>query len=210
MANFEHSIFSNLPFGAVVLLGLSIFLRVRGDTNDARKLPLRAKLASMDPVGCILFLSAVCCLLLALQWGGQTKAWDSSAIIGLFVGTCALLVLFVGVQWKRGDNALIPLRVFCKRNIFTSAMILFFLGGAIYLVAILKSFSMLRKSLDLIISQDSYFLPFYFEAVRGISPVSSGVNFIPLMLSQMVALIITGAIVKQWGYYVRIQTARYL
>ncbi|EED13968.1 efflux pump antibiotic resistance protein, putative [Talaromyces stipitatus ATCC 10500] len=172
----------NLPFGAVVLGGLTIFLKVNGQENEERRLPLPTKLASMDPLGCAIFLGAVCCLLLALQWGGQTKSWTSSTIIGLLVGTAALALLFVYVQSKRGDRALISLRVFCRRSVFTSAMVLFFLGGSTYL--------------------DTYILPFYFEAVHGISPVSSGVNFIPLMLSEMVTLVFIGAVVKQWGQYV--------
>lgn len=49
-----------------------------------------------------------------------------------------------------------------------------------------------------------FFLPFYFQAVQGVGPIASGVDFIPLMLSEMVALIAVGAIVKQWGYYVEI------
>ncbi|GKZ28913.1 hypothetical protein AbraIFM66950_001871 [Aspergillus brasiliensis] len=172
----------NLPFGAVVLGGLTLFLRIKGQATKDRQLPLRAKLASMDFVGCALFLAAVCCLLLALQWGGQTKPWSSSTVIGLLIGSAALALLFIFVQWKRQERALITLRVFSRRSVFTSAMVLFFLGGSTYL--------------------DTYFLPFYFEAVHGISPVSSGVNFIPLMLTEMVALVIIGAVVKQWGHYV--------
>lgn len=49
-----------------------------------------------------------------------------------------------------------------------------------------------------------FFLPFYFQAVLGVGPIASGVDFIPLMLSEIVALIAVGAIVKQWGYYVGI------
>ena len=33
-------------------------------------------------------------------------------------------------------------------------------------------------------------------------PTASGEDFIPLLLSEMVALIIIGVIVKTWGYYV--------
>ncbi|KAL7655248.1 hypothetical protein ACMYSQ_007202 [Aspergillus niger] len=172
----------NLPFGAVVLGGLTLFLRIKGQATKDRQLPLRAKLGSMDFLGCALFLAAVCCLLLALQWGGQTKPWSSSTVIGLLVGSAALALVFIFIQWKRQERALITLRVFCRRSVFTSAIVLFFLGGSTYL--------------------DTYFLPFYFEAVHGISPVSSGVNFIPLMLTEMVALVIIGAVVKQWGHYV--------
>ncbi|RAL08035.1 MDR family MFS transporter [Aspergillus homomorphus CBS 101889] len=172
----------NLPFGAVVLGGLTVFLKIQGQANEDRQLSIRAKWARMDPLGCAIFLGAVCCLLLALQWGGQTRPWISSTVIGLLVGAAVLALLFVYVQWKRKERALITLRILRRRSVYTSAMVLFFLGGSTYL--------------------DTYFLPFYFEAVHGISPVSSGVNFIPLMLSEMVALILIGAVVKQWGHYV--------
>lgn len=89
----------------------------------------------MDFLGCALFLAAVCCLLLALQWGGQTKPWSSSTVIGLLVGSAALALVFIFIQWKRQERALITLRVFCRRSVFTSAMVLFFLGGSTYLVS---------------------------------------------------------------------------
>lgn len=53
--------------------------------------------------------------------------------------------------------------------------------------------------------QDSFYLPFWFQAVQGIDPIVSGVRFILLILAQMVTLIVTGALVTQWGYYVYIQ-----
>lgn len=124
----------NLPIGAVVLILLSLFLRIKGTENESRKLPFKRKLASMDPVGCFVFIAAICCLLLALQWGGQSKPWRSSTVIGLLVGFVALGCLFVYLQWRRQDRALIPLRVFRKRSIFTGAMVLFFLGASTYLV----------------------------------------------------------------------------
>lgn len=52
--------------------------------------------------------------------------------------------------------------------------------------------------------QDSFYLPFWFQAVQGVDPIVSGVRFIPLILAQMVALIVTGALVTRWGYYVNI------
>lgn len=39
--------------------------------------------------------------------------------------------------------------------------------------------------------------------MQGFSPIASGVDFIPLLLSEMVALIAVGAVVRIWGYYVR-------
>lgn len=124
----------NLPIGALVLVVLSIFLKFKGAESENRKLSLKLKLDSMDPLGCFVFIGAVCCLLLALQWGGQSKPWSSSTVIGLIVGFVALFGLFGYLQWRRQDRALIPPRVLRRRSIFTGAMVLFFLGASTYLV----------------------------------------------------------------------------
>lgn len=47
-----------------------------------------------------------------------------------------------------------------------------------------------------------FFLPFWFQGVKSISPVSTGVDFIPLLVPQLISLIVVGAIVKRFGYYV--------
>lgn len=95
----------------------------------------------MDPFGCLIFISAVCCLLLALQWGGQTKPWKSPTIIGLLVGFALLAALFICIQLKLQANALIPIHVFRRRSIWTGAMVLFFLGSSNYLVSALDDVS---------------------------------------------------------------------
>lgn len=103
--------------------------KLRGATDDEYgNLPLRSKLDRMDPVGAALFIGAVCCLLLALTWGGQTYAWGSSRIVGLFVGFGAVTALFCFWLWRRGETALIPLRVLRKRSICMGALILFGMG----------------------------------------------------------------------------------
>ncbi|KAM4054661.1 major facilitator superfamily protein [Hirsutella rhossiliensis] len=125
----------NVPIGAVVLAGLTIFLKVRGATNKDRALPFKAKVSNMDPLGCDVFIGAICCLLLALQWGGQQKAWSSADVIGCLVGGFLIAALFAYWQWRRGDVALIPLRVLKKRSIWTGAVVLFFFGAQTYVVS---------------------------------------------------------------------------
>ncbi|KAL2009609.1 hypothetical protein VTN00DRAFT_5416 [Thermoascus crustaceus] len=70
----EHSMWRwcfwiNLPLGAAVLIGLTIFLKIKGRENEYRRLPSVAKFNSIDPIGCAVFIGAVCCLLLASQRG---------------------------------------------------------------------------------------------------------------------------------------------
>lgn len=89
----------------------------------------------MDGLGTITFVGAFCCSLLALQWGGHTKPWSSPEIIGLFVASGLLLLIFCYVQWKRGETAIIPLRVLRQRSILMGAFFLFFLGMASVVVS---------------------------------------------------------------------------
>lgn len=129
---------SNLPIGGLVLIGLTLFLKIPGARNEHRALPLKTKLKNMDLLGALIFVGAACCLLLALQWGGQTKPWKSADVIGCLVGTVVLGVLFLYWQWRRKENALITPRVFMQRSIWTASGVLFFLGAQGYSVSALS------------------------------------------------------------------------
>jgi hypothetical protein len=119
--------FSNVPIGVFTLISISTFLKLK-ISDGKRQLPFKEKLKYMNFLGTVLFVGAICCLLLALQWGGETDRWESAKIIGLFVGGGLLLFLFGYTQWKRGETAIIPLRVLRQRSILSGAMFLFFLG----------------------------------------------------------------------------------
>lgn len=54
----------------------------------------------------------------------------------------------------------------------------------------------------LIIYQLAYFMPFYFQAVQGTSATKSGIRFIALALPEIVAIVVSGAIVSMVGHYV--------
>lgn len=97
-------------------------------------MPFKEKLSRLDFPGITLVIGAVCCLVLALQWGGQTKPWGSADVVGLLVGAALLAIAFGIVQWRKGDRATIPLRVLRQRTILMGAFYLFFLEMAIYAV----------------------------------------------------------------------------
>lgn len=93
----------------------------------------------MDPLGSILIMGAACCLLLALQWGGDAKPWSSSDVIGCLAGAVSIGALFICWQWKRQERALLTPRIFKKRSIWTGSISLFFLGAQGYAVSHLHS-----------------------------------------------------------------------
>lgn len=97
-------------------------------------------------------------LVLALQWGGVTYAWSSGTIIGLFVCFAVVFALFCLWQTKLQDKAMIPPRTLFSRTVLTSSSFLFFQHMTNYVC--------------------TYFIPFYFQAVQGVSAVRSGVQYV--------------------------------
>ena len=70
----------NLPIGGVTAAGLVFLLKLKPVQRDG-KVPLMAVFKMLDPVGNTIFVPAVICMLLALQWGGVTYAWSNPRII---------------------------------------------------------------------------------------------------------------------------------
>ena len=126
---------SNVPIGGVSLLLIFLFLKLRDGRTPERRLPVKEKLKRMDPLGAILVIASVCCLVLALQWGGTAMPWRSKTVIGLLIGFGLLLVTFGLVQWWNGEKATIPLRIMWQRSVFMGAWFHFFLEMSIYIVS---------------------------------------------------------------------------
>lgn len=166
----------NLPIGAIVLGGI-LFIKIADQqpvppvAQAVRELPKR-----LDLIGFFMFAGASTMLMLALQWGGTTYAWSSAVTIGLFCGSAASLMAYVAWSWNRGDEFLIP-PVLLKQRVVIACffLTLFMIGSALML---------------------SYWLPVYFQAVRGQSPISSGVSMLPNILASVVFSIVGGILSK--------------
>lgn len=71
--------------------------------------------------------------------GWEKYSWQSSELIGLFVGAGLLLVLFILLQIKVGENATIPLRILWQRSVLMGSCYIFFVNMANFLVRSLRS-----------------------------------------------------------------------
>ena len=130
---------SNLPIGFVSLVLIMLSLDLKGVTTDDRKLSLRVKTRRLDLLGAAILVSGLCCLLLALQWGGTSLPWRSSRIIGLLTGTGLILICFFLLQWKIGDNATMPLHVLSQRSIAFGSGFELFVNMSNYAVKSLRN-----------------------------------------------------------------------
>ncbi|PHH66740.1 hypothetical protein CDD81_5872 [Ophiocordyceps australis] len=162
-ASWRWCFWINLPVGAVTV-GVVGFLfpetrpKTRGVTEGWRRWLWR-----LDPLGTLAFMAGVAALLLGLHWGAAQHAWTSGRVLGLLLVSPLLLGVFACVEYSMGNEATLPLRIARQRSVWASALYEFFLG-ACFLVAL-------------------YFLPLWFQAVRGASAVQSGLLSMPMLLS---------------------------
>jgi MFS family permease len=120
----------NLPFGGVSLAVVFFFF-----SNPERQyshIPLKARLKQVDIIGAIFLICAIVCLLLALQWGGQTYPWKNSKVWGTLLGFGILVIIFIGIQIYQKERATIPLRVFKQRTILVSSLFSALLSMGLY------------------------------------------------------------------------------
>jgi MFS family permease len=148
---------------------------------DTQNIGWKARSKNLDIPGNIVFMPAIICLLLALQWGGSKYEWSDGRIIALFVLFGVLIITFVAIQFWQQENATVPPRIMKNRSMFASAWYSFFMGSAFFTFV--------------------YYLPIWFQAVKGASAVHSGIMNIPMILSLVIMSIIAGGAVTSLGYY---------
>ncbi|KAL3444374.1 major facilitator superfamily domain-containing protein [Aspergillus insuetus] len=175
----------NLPTGAITIIILVFFFHPPSSkpNTDSSTLPqsLLQKLDALDLPGCAIFVPSIVMFFLALQWGGSEYAWSSATIIGLFIGFGLSIALFVAWEIYRSDTAMIPFNLLKGRSIALSiCFALLVMGG--YIVPV-------------------YYLPEWFQIVRGASPMRSGVMLLPSVVTQVFAAMISGILAKHINYY---------
>lgn len=139
------------------------------------------KLSQLDPIGFALVVPSVICLLFAIEWGGTTYPWSSGRIIALFVVFGILIIAFMASQVWLGDKATVPPRILLQRNMISAALAMMGIGSVLVIYA--------------------FYLPIWFQVIQGKSPQMSGVSLLPLLLSNVVAVMAAGIATSVIGYY---------
>lgn len=98
--------------------------------DEFKSLSFLQRLAKLDLLGASILVPALICLLLALQWGGTQFPWNGSQIIGLFVGSVLMIILFAGSQIWKGDAGILPPRFFRYKDIVCAMFFSTFLGAS--------------------------------------------------------------------------------
>lgn len=93
---------------------------------------IKQKILEIDLLGAFFLICSIVCLLLALQWGGTTYPWKDSKVWGCLLGFGLMIIIFVAQQFRRGDRATIPPRIFGQRTVLFSSIYSCFLSMGLY------------------------------------------------------------------------------
>lgn len=167
----------------------------------------REKIKQVDLLGAFFLICAIICLLLALQWGGSLYPWHDSRVWGCLLGFGLLISVFIALQFRLGDRyvqhpyspvptfpkpvdlgssnrdrrATIPPRILTQRTVGASSAFSCLLAMGLY--------------------THIFYLPFYFQAVKGTTAEGSGIRSIPYLVSVTLASIVIGGSITAFGWY---------
>ncbi|KAM9976182.1 hypothetical protein ACTFIR_010023 [Dictyostelium discoideum] len=167
----------NLPLGAVAFVVVFFALKI-----PQKVIPWREGIKKVDVVGSLSLVAATISFLLALNWGGIDYPWTSPIIICLFIGTALFVALFiVNEKYWFNVHPIIPLDLFKTRNYVLCSIGSFLLGFVMFGVI--------------------YYIPLYFQYVRGATATASGLQLLPTMLGIVLFGAISGLLITRFGHY---------
>ncbi|KAG8168203.1 hypothetical protein KVR01_003892 [Diaporthe batatas] len=145
----------------------------------------KEKLQTIDWIGAVLFIAALACLIMGINFGGVKWAWGDGRSITLFVVSGVCFIAF-GLQqsmyWFCNEQTrLFPIH-FLKRR---SLLLLFVLNTL--------------ASSGLFISV--YYIPLFFQFTHGDSAIYSSLRILPFVMVLIFAIIFNGHMMQRFGYY---------
>jgi EmrB/QacA subfamily drug resistance transporter len=170
----------NLPIGAVAFTVIVLFFKSPRRTAESTA-TWKQRAVQLDVIGTSIFIVDIICCLLALQWGGSKYAWGSWRVILCLVIFGVLTVVFIITQYYAKENATVPFHIITNRSVAAACWFAFCLGGAFFVLV--------------------YWLPIWFQAIKGVSAFKSGIMCIPMVLALVIANIISGIGTTVVGYY---------
>jgi EmrB/QacA subfamily drug resistance transporter len=132
----------------------------------------------LDSLGALTATSGIGLLIFAIVRTEQ-EGWGSAATLGCLAGAAALLAAFLLIE-ARHRAPLVPLGVFRLRNLTGANAVSLALGGVMFATF--------------------FFVTLYMQQVLGYSPIKTGVAYLPLALSVIVASGFASSLIGRLGF----------
>ncbi|KAJ6172809.1 hypothetical protein N7470_001876 [Penicillium chermesinum] len=161
----------NVPIGGFTL-AILIFVFKQPPDQKGKDESSMSKIKKLNIPSLLIFTGSIVCLLLALQWGGTTYPWNSGKVVAPLVVAGVSFAAFLAYESLREGEAMIPRSVIFNRT-----------AGLCMLYAFCSS-----AAFNII----DYYLPIWFQAVKGATAVKSGGMLLPSIIGLSVVAISSG------------------
>ncbi|KAB8209605.1 major facilitator superfamily domain-containing protein [Aspergillus parasiticus] len=167
----------NIPIGGTAFVALFLFLHL----NYERDQTWKQRLGRLDIAGNAIFIAAIIAVLIALTWGGAIYDWGTYNIVVPIVLGFVGIGLFITFEWTISKEPSFPRSTVSNRTSIAALILCFTHSICVYWTF--------------------YFLPIYFQAVRGVSAMRSGINTLPVFAGVLPFAILGGILLSKLGRY---------
>lgn len=171
----------NIPVCVISIVVIWFWLQVGGGIN-ASDVKLKDELKKVDYIGSGLLTCSVLMLLVALSTGGAPQPWSHPVIVAPLV--LGLLGFVAFACWERSlycKHPIMPPHVFSNRTTNIAFTLTTIHGFVTY--------------------GFQFYLPPFFQAVKGSSPSQSGLEVMPTTLVIVILAAVGGPLLTYWGRY---------
>ncbi|WVQ92954.1 hypothetical protein IAU59_000015 [Kwoniella sp. CBS 9459] len=164
------------PLSLLIIIGTHFILPLKPVTGS-----VKVKLLQIDYLGIVLSAGGTVLLLVPISGGGSTFSWRSAEVISLLVLGALMTAGFLCCEWRFARLPILPLRLF-KTPTVSVILAQSFLIGVIYYGNI-------------------FYVPMFFQYVKGYSALKSGALVLAYTLPQSVWGILSGQIISRTNRY---------
>lgn len=166
----------NLPICGIGLILIPMTLHL-----EKKPGPMLSKLMAFDWVGDFLLAASVTSFLIPVSWGNVMFAWSSPrTLVPLILGIIGLFG-FVAFEIYYAKEPLIPMRIFKQRTALVNYVSTLIQGIVIWSIV--------------------YYVPLYYEAVKGYTPTIVGVAVFPETSTVTPASVAVGVLISKSGRF---------
>ncbi|KAB5595945.1 Glycerol-3-phosphate dehydrogenase [Ceratobasidium theobromae] len=165
--NWRWLFYINLPISGVAMVLVLLFLRLHTPTESFSQ-----KIRRIDWIGNFLVIGSTTSTIIALTWAGAQHPWKSyQVLVPLLIGLSGLAATFV-YEFNWATEPILPRQLLWNRTSLSGYLGTFVHG--LLMVGII------------------YYLPIYFQAVKGVSPIKSGIDMFGIAFTVAPFAILTG------------------
>lgn len=175
-ASWRWCFWINLPLDGLAFIVLFFCLDIESPST-----PLLEGLKAIDWIGSFLVIGATLMFLFGIQYGGETYPWNSAIVICLIIFGLLTFALFLLYECKVPKYPIMDL-IFLNSRTNIATLSTAFIHGLVFI-------------------SGTYYLPLYFQAVRGATPIFSGIYLLPTALAASASSFAAGIFVRNHGAY---------